>query len=300
MTDEEMYGSVEDTEPLALFREKSIPKLYQYDPVETYFRKKRLEDVDAQRLNLSFAKKVIADEHYPAHGELWFIPEGTVIDDSFEDPECEPNYHTGYIQWGRLDLIQMIAACRYLPAIPELREVILHDDSPRMKEMAMRTLCLFNHPSTDAVIEEIIDSTHDRRLLMNYIMNVGHFCPKPFFIAVLRRKWEDYYLDYTPHALHRRYFNTIPQSILVHVCAKVMSIDSLALLEEGMKHPYPHVEHNAKYFLMIWLETLLKSKTGIGKELFEKVLVLGKKYDGFNVESEAWTTFKKLPEAGPH
>lgn len=291
LRDDEIYVPIEELNEL-------YPKFfYYYDPVETYFRNERLKYRTIQKTNLLFAKKVIADEHYPEDGEHWYGPVVSSADTQF-DPEEDEVIYTEVFVWGRRYLLDMIAICRYSNAIPELREIILHDDSYFMRRKALRCLGVMEPEKTDPIIKELLECTTDREMIMEILNFISARAPRTIFLRTLHEKLEEYYLDYIESALGRRYFRTIPQMIMM-ICGKIPASESLEILEKGIQHPYPHVEHNAKYAMVRCLEKIGEMKD-VDEKLFKLSCKMSKKYNFLSYESAAWKVFPKLPIAGPH
>ncbi len=290
--DNEVFVPLENVRILPIEIRPDRSMIYQYDPIETYFHDIRLKERKKSKVDLTFARQVIADEHYPTHGEYWFNPvlreDEWTGEERMEDSEC--------MEWGRWCLLDLIAACRHNAAIPELREIILHDDSRQMRTKALRVLGVLDQKKASQVVNEALKFSTDRF----FIMEVTHYIrnnPSKLFIPNLREKFEEYYLDYTNSPLARRYFCTIPQSILIYACARIPTLSSLEIIELGLKHPYPHVESHASHALHWWLERIVKQKV-VSERIFKKVSELRHKYDFGN--TEAWKAFKKLPIAGPY
>jgi len=267
--------------------------IYVYDPIETFFREERIKDYHSISTNLEFAKRVIIDEHYPAFKEFWF-EQGDYFDE--EEGEWVSVNDGQYFPGGRYDLVEMIRYHRYSEALPELREIILHDDSKRMRKIALSATGVMDRMKADEIVNEALGIQTERYAIMDFTHYINCYSPSPLYIANLRKKFEEYYLDYDGDALARRWFRTIPQSIIM-TCARIPSLEALMLLEEGIKHPYPHVEHNAKYALHRWIK-MMKDMGNTDPKIEKKVLEMTKKYCFKDFESETWKYFKKTPSAG--
>ncbi len=291
--DSRVYGSVDqDDSPSSIdFYSHSKNRIYVYDAIETYFRNSRLESIQNNILNLKFAKEVIVDDRYPSYGEHWFDP--VVIPGEFEGWPSEISF-TKHMTWGRFSLVAMIRECRYQAALPELREIILHDDSFSMKSEALCAIGSFNSYSGQCVINEILDGVTDRMLLMEIIMWICRYAPKESFLKHLHTKFQEHYHDYGSSALARKYFGTVTQAIVGLVCSRIPTLSSLALIEEGIRHPYSFVENTAKYALIHWCDRVVALKN-VDPAVLQKACSLADKYDVRQYESTGWKCLEKIP-----
>lgn len=263
-------------------------KLFIFDPVETFFRDERIKNSKEIKMNLEFAKKIIADEHYPAFLECW-PEESTYIDENGLESGI-PNLFS--LSGGRSVLVKMISENRYSEALPELREIALHDDSENMRNMAIFATGPLERKKADEVVNEVLDSTKNRYLIMNIAHYIMKYSVNNLFVANLRKKFEEHYLDYVENYLSIKWMSTVPQSIIL-ACGSILSLDSLSLIEEGIKHPYPHVEQNAKHALYMWTERVARNKID-DEKLMKKVVEVCKKYDmGNYFENSSWKHFHK-------
>jgi hypothetical protein len=289
-TDEEIYTPINKVDEMEKFGD-----IYFFDEVETYHLKEKIKAFNENYLNLSFAKKVIADEHYPTYGEHWYYPNWFNPDDHKDDPEKPEPFEC--LSWGRSVLVDMIGRHKYSEAIPELREILFHD-TRGMKGRALWALAPLDRIKSDQVINEYLEEVTDRDLVYDVVHHIHHCAPRVSFLKNLERVFEEYYHDYVTNPLARRWFGTIPQRIVL-TCGQIKHVDALRLLEEGIKHPYPHVEHNAKYALWRWIEMISKS-TDISPLLHKKAIEMSKKYDIRLFQKEAWKFLPKTPAAGPY
>lgn len=291
--DSAVYGSVTEGNEFHPIDDnfQTQKSIYLYDAIETYFRDLRLENIRQNELHLAFAKEIIADEHYPSYVEHWFDP--VVVPGEYEGWPSEVKL-TKQMVWGRSSLVGMIRECRYQAALPELREIILHDDSFSMKSEALCAIGSFDSHEGQCVVNEILGSVADRRLLMEIIMWICRYAPKELFMQNLHTKFHEHYHDYGTSALARKHFGTITQAIIGLVCTRTPTLASLTLIEEGIKHPYSFVEHTAKYALFRWCDSVARMKN-VDPAVFAKVCSLANKYDVRQYESSAWKLFEKIP-----
>ncbi len=262
-------------------------KLYQYDPIESYFREERLKRMYNRSLDLAFAKKVVVDEHFPAYKEFW-LTEGDGLNEDFESTV---SVHDFYLEGGRNSLVRLIADCRYSEAIPELREIALHDDEQKMRQSAIFALGSLDRQKADKVVNEVLGLETDRYRIMDIVMYLHQYSLSGMFVSNLRKKFEEQYHDYVDNWLALKYFHTVTQSIIM-VCSRILTAESLALIEDGIRHPYAHVESNARSALAMWLERVAKSENA-GQQLVKKAVEIGKKYEAFYSKDKLWKSLKK-------
>lgn len=213
--------------------------LWHYDEMETYWYEQRLRRMRTSRYDLACAKKLIVDDTIPAFTKFWFDKDEYAIFDLS-------------IEGGRRELLNLIAECRYAEAIPELREVALHDNSGRLREAAIRTLCSMGREKADPVLNEILGKTHDRNIIEHMTMCIKGSSLNALYVPNLFKKYEEYYDDLPEHPLAIKYFHSIPQAIIL-LCSHIASVDAYKLIEEGMRHKYAHVRSNAELAAQQWL-----------------------------------------------
>lgn len=267
--------------------------IYQYDPVETFFHNESSMHKKQNRFDLAQAKKLIVDDRIPAYAEFWLNdpPEVNPI-----TGEQEENCNSFRIQGGRNVLINFIGDNKHTEAIPELREIALHDDSKHLQKKALHTLQLFHTYEAEMVINEILGMKHDRYQIMDIVIALwGHSQFSTLYVSNLRKKFEEHYYDHTDNWLSVKWFNTVTQSIIL-ACGHIPSLGALEIIEEGFKHPFAYVERTARIAIYRWLETVVHSGTK-DPNLIKIALEKMKIYNNKVVYGDGWNTFKKHTKA---
>jgi hypothetical protein len=261
--------------------------IYQYDPVESFLRDQRLQNRRALKIDVDFAKKFILDDNFPA----WLsfsIGEEEFSDDYGDVCFSSPSF---CLEGGRSSLIKLLRDNRCSGAIPELREVAMYDTSKPFRRLAVQALWSLDRQKADNAINDVFLATNDRFAIMDIAKSIALHSTGEIFVSTLRKKFEEHYFDYVDNYLSIKWYGTVPQSIIL-ACGHISTIGALEILEQGIKHPYCHVENNSKYGLVIWLENF-GSSTKTDSALLKKALDLEKKYDLKNYSGDSWKKFKK-------
>ncbi|MEO5646094.1 MAG: hypothetical protein ABIO57_03450 [Candidatus Paceibacterota bacterium] len=261
--------------------------IYQYDAVETYLREQRIVLRKTNIFDLAVAKKLIVDDRLPAFKEFWL--------DEEDQEEDSMGMNTFYLEGDRHSLISFIKDCRYSDAVPELREVALYDESHNLRRHATSALQAMRKNIADPVVNEILGCEHDRYRIIDIAFSLQAFSSGEIYCKNLRKKFEQYYHDFTDNYLSIKYYKTVPQAIML-ACGHIPSTEAVEILEEGIKHPFAHVEKNARTSLSIWVDTVVRS----GKNdptLIKKAFEIEKKYDTRVMYGKGWDTFQKKPGA---
>jgi len=262
--------------------------IFKQDPVETFFYNEKILHMQQSRFNLAQAKKLIVDDRIPAFSEFW-LEDGPTID---EDTGEEFFNNSFSMQGGRSILMSFIGDCRYHEAIPELREIALHDDSNPLQRKAIYILRLLHTWKAKMAVNDILELTDDRYHIMNIAIGLGrHSAFSELYVPNLRKKFQEHYYDHVDNYLSIKWFNTVTQSIII-ACGHIPTLGALEIIEEGFKHPFAYVERTARTALYRWCETVMQSRNN-DPHLLKTALRMMKFYDLNVLYGEAWNTFKK-------
>lgn len=252
-------------------------KILIYDPVETYFRNERIKNFKNIKLNLEFARKIIIDDyHYPAFSSDFIYDE---YDDDYGGTTHYPRF--GFYG-GRSELLDMIRLHHYSEAITEVREVALYDTDITLRSKAISTFGSLKRNIADVIVNEVLEKTNNKYIIFEVCDYIKRYSLNNLFISNLRKKFEEYYHDFDNNYLSLKWCETIPQRIL-NTCASIISLESLKILEEGIKHPYKYIEDNARFFVLMWMERIYKDEIK-DEILIKKVIEISNKYDIHNYD----------------
>jgi hypothetical protein len=268
--------------------EKAYLNLFFLNSEETVRQEILRKDILSENLNLEFARNVIANEHYPDHGELWYYPNGKAI--FYDDPDGIKDNSVALL-WGRRYLIDMIGFFGYSKAIPELREVLLHD-SRRMKVAVLDNLHFLDEELSDKIVLEFLDESEKKEDIVLALMYIRLSSTKPIFLDVLRNKFEDNYLDHDITDPVGRYRGTINQKV-IWICGLIPDIRAANLIEDALGHPFGSVERDATYNITMWINTVISSGSK-DPELIKKALHFSKMFSSDNLSNDTWKAFKKI------
>ncbi len=279
--------------PLFLPQQK---KVYGYDAMETWGRELYLKMIAEAKTNLPFVKKAIVDDRIPPFLEIWSTPE-KYIDLNEGEMETNPNL---LFESGRNVLVKMIGECRYDNALPELREIIFHDDSNIMKRRAILALRTLTKHKVVPTVEDVFKNAHEHYEVVEISRMIRDHFPMESFVPLYREKLEEFFLFYSESYLARKYFNTPQQSLVLDV-AEIPSILSLEIIERGIVNPYPHVRSAAHLALVHWVRNctkiVLRKKTSVNEKLLKKVREVIMSY-GLDQYRDVWYNLgKSIPKA---
>lgn len=243
--DEEIYPSLTD--------ENGIPHkiglpgavIFLFDEQETWVRNQHLKMIAKRQLNLKLAREVIADEHYPVHVEYtrkfkrWTAKRKTM--------EMLGEFS---IIFGRACLVDMIASCRYFQAWPEIREIILHDDSRRMKFAAKIALKTFPKNIAVPVLVDVLESDIEEFMVMSFV-DVAELYSSESLVRPLEKIFEKNFYYY-PESHAEIYYGYTHQDDIINACVNIPTLSALSLIEKGITHPYSHVQLNARKAFKKW------------------------------------------------
>ncbi len=247
--------------------------LYLYDPDETRARNARIKTLQNGPAELEFAREIIINEYYPDWTEYWAEREEEF--DEFGEPITPMNQFC--IEGGRRVLITLIEDNHYEKAIPELRKIALSDPSSRLRRMAIYATRYMKRDRADKMVNEVFKYQTDPGVVMDIAMYIALYSYGEIYVRTLREKFEEFYYDYEENWLTLKWFHTVPQAI-VQTCSRIHTLESLALLEDAFRHPYVHIENNARISLYQWSEGVMRSKRQDPK-LTKKAIEIIKKYD---------------------
>lgn len=249
--DEEMYERIVDKNgnafqvPYHAHHYWSVYKtwymMYVYDEYETRSRLQYLKRRKKFQLDLEFTRKIVADEHYP-------------VNINYEHPQrddWEIMFGEHEMHFGRLYIAEMLAIYRHTSAIPELREVLFHDDNPFMRDAAFTALYGFATPESIAVILEYLKTDFPPSMLFFICMTVGAR-EIPSLSTIMEYHFERLYYDYKEKAYRMESAITDPQQI-VELCGFIGDTHALTIIEKGLQHPYGFVQKTAFKALQSWV-----------------------------------------------
>lgn len=291
LTDEELYEIVEPS-LISTRKYSKTHSVHLFDPLLTQLRmdirnKEKSEQSKDNHFNLNCVREVITNEKYPV------LVEFTRKFDEWT-PERETDLMLGYyyIKFGRLPLVHMIEDLRYEPAIPELREIFLHDSDHRMWQASISALCGMKTTRSMRCLNSLLLNS-DLPFLKQYLL-VSEIENQHSTILIpgLKRVFEDHYYFYPKDVTDVFMDNTI-QQIVLEACAKIPIFKALEILEQGIAHPYDHVERTAYNSIKNWIKLMLgriqkEKDEGFGFKLAELI----KKYD-FRIFSGSYEALKK-------
>ncbi len=248
--DEDLYPNIlypnGNPKPASLTPET---KFFIYDDEATDVRNNYLRMIKNSQLNLSFSREIIADEHYPIYVE-YYRPFKRLT----ARRQTAIMFGEYQLEFGRRCLVDMIRLCRYHLAWPEIREIILHDDSNQMKLAARRVLYNFPEDISVSIIFDAFQYLKDNYFTRILVDMVDSF-PSPKLVPCLVDAFDRYYHYYPSEYMHtiEIYGGHTIQDDILKACEKIPSVSSLRLLEEGLSHPYRHVEHQAMHSIRSWI-----------------------------------------------
>lgn len=263
--------------------------IYLHDPVETYFYNESIMHMHSNKSDLAQAKRLIVDDRIPGFSEFWLEEEPETNEITGEQEEIiNPFRVTG----GRITLMSLIRDRKYHEAIPELREIALHDSSEFLQRKAIRVLQSFHILEAEMVVNEILGLIHNRDRIMEIAAGLwGHASFSELYVQNLRKKFEEHYYDHIDRYLAIKYYHTVTQSIII-ACGHIPSVGALEIIEEGFKHPYAYVERAARVALYRWCETVVNSQKK-NPHLIKTALHKMKIYDSKVLYGVGWNAFKK-------
>lgn len=267
-------------------------KLFLFDEPETRIRNSYLKMIRTKKLDLSFSKEIIADDHYPVYVD-YFRPFKRMT------AQRKTAIMLGEYQltFGRICLVEMISICRYEPAWPEIREIILHDDNMKMKHIAQDALLTFPPKIVIPIICDALDCLTGETLIKKFLRMVDDF-PSGELVPCLENLFERHYHYYPgkKEELFELYYNSTILHHILRACENIPSLQALSLLEEGFKHPYGHVEQQAFSSIKKWVkntsEHIASKSESHNHGLVKAINEVAWKYD-INLYHKSVDQFKK-------
>lgn len=259
-----------------IFTRHSGSIFYWFNPDRTYTYNEREREIETNKTNLSFARKIILDDRYPIHEYLW------LNQDIYEDEEgnkCDANYNSG-VRYGRSELVNMIGLYEYNEALPELRELLLYETSKIMRFYVLKTLNELDQRKSNLIINEVLGRVSEKELLTDLIMHIQMHTHEALFIKNLHKIFEEHYycFDVSKPSSRPSMGREITQSVLLF-CEFIFTLESLDLIEKGLTHPYPPVEKTAVYAFNSWMRGVqTERKQIIPEKVMTKARQLEKKY----------------------
>lgn len=263
-------------------------KIFLYDPIVTEVYKqvrKHTRKQENRVYDLESARKVIVDDKYPAKVEY-------IRKFKRWSPQRKMALQLGdySLNFGRYFLLQMIKSANYVVAIPQLREIVLHDRYGFMVDEALRTLRDLNTHKSRQCLNSLLFESIPSRLLTKIIDKIdgNEFRETDGLRFVFEREYYFYPSDFS----YVYYGATIQQTIL-EICSKIPTLQALEILEMGIAHPYDHVERTAYLSIKEWIKLILSriangKDDGFGLRLMELI----KRYD-FSFFNANYTALKK-------
>lgn len=263
-------------------------KIFLHDPIITgvYDQvRKNTRKQENRIFDLDSARKVIVDEKYPAKVEY-------IRKFKRWSPQRKMALQLGdySLNFGRYFLLQMIKSANYEVAIPELREIVLHDKYGFMVDEALRTLRDLNTNRSRQCLNSLLFESVPFRLLEKIVDKIdgNSFSQTDGLRFVFEKEYHYYPSDFS----YIHYNSTIQQTIL-EICSKIPTLEALEILEMGIAHPYDHVERTSFNSIKEWIKLIL-SRIANGKDdgFGLKLMEIIKRYD-FSFFNANYTALKK-------
>ncbi len=268
-------------------------QLYLYNDEETDIRNSYLRMIKSRQYDLHLSRKIIVDDSYPEF--VNYIRPFKRMTNRIRTEMVLGGYQ---LDFGRRCLVQKIGLCRYYPAWPEIREIIFHDQSPAMKNYAKITLNTFPKKIANAIALDFFKNFNDLKLISLILSMVDSFS-FPESIKLLEDIFSDNYYYYPEEKFYIAGVmggHTI-QNYILKSCEHIPSIGALRILEEGVKHPYEHIERQAICSIYNWgkntAQYLSSNIIHFNGDLLKAIEMIPKKYD-FEGYKNSLEFFRKI------
>lgn len=257
--------------------------IYCYDKLETHFLEMREKCRKSEKINLPFAKKIIVDDRFPAHAEFWF-PRPTREPETLEEEELHVPLYLEYmgdypLVGGRRDVIHFIRDRRYSEAIPELRDVALHDYSYRLRLDALKALGSFGTQKADPIVNEILGLQTDPHFIMDIAYYISSYSSSEIYIPNLLKKFEEC-ADRYLYLINNDEYRSVLQAIL-HTASHITALSSLDVLTQGLLYRHDWIKRMATVGMINWAHDVLNSPNCSSK-LIKRALAIRKEYGGIS------------------
>ena len=230
--------------------------LFLPDPFMTKFRNEYIKLQNKHPFDYECMRKAIVDDTIPAF-----------ISQVFLEHYGENGTYESTIDHGRYSLIDILVDVKYAKAVPELREVALHDDDEGLRGVAR--LALQNIGNREAVLAicEILDQMTDE-FHRNYVLRYFKFrVPKYRHLAIpsVRKIFYEKYYSMRPENIsdEHQFYNgwTIVHEALNVLSRVSYSKKALETIVDAIEGPYKEFEEYGRKVLAIWVENNLKLLT---------------------------------------
>lgn len=288
--DEEILDVIE---PNSL-NSKKLPnatKIFLPDKILTKIRKDVREQkkriISKSEYDLSCIRKIITNDNYPVFVE--FTRDFKHLTGKIKTKIMLGEYS---IEFGRLPLVYLIQSIKYEKAIPELKEIIIHDSDNRMVQASIWALRdMHTNNSFVCINNLLLRGEFSYRKQYQFVVSAEKQ-GSPILLPGLRRCFEDNYYYYPQDYDHIYYNATIQQGVL-EACSNIPSFGALEILKLGVSHPYDHVEKIAYLSLKKWIKMMLiKLQNNPNQTLGFKIAELIKLYD-FDIFYQSYSKLKK-------
>jgi hypothetical protein len=288
-TDEKLFEMI-DAKKTHLGRYGVPGELFLFDEVLTRQRCNIREMQSTSRYDeydFSCMRKIIVDDRYPIYVD--YVRKFKRLTGSRRTAIALGNYS---ITFGRVCLLEAIRYAKYGPALPELREIILHDYSNKMAENAIHALQDMKTKESMLCINELLNDKTLSQYRKFELIDAAEHQGNDIVLPGLKRCFEEYY-HWIPEDYDDRYGYPTLQQYILEACATIPTLEALFFLEQGIGHPYNHVERAAYNSIKSWIRMMLhRIQEGYTDNLELHIADAIKRYD-MNVFSTSYNALRK-------
>jgi len=210
-------------------------------------------------LNLELSRKIIIDDSYPVYHDYTSLkplnPNATPEEEQRWITEVTLGYYQG-LTTGRRLLVGHIGYYKHEPAIPELREILLHDLSPKMKYWAIDALRQMPSMKSALVINEALSKINDRNIIDHLLHFLAEF-PCPFLADTLVDLYEQNCFSYLINFDYKKeWHRQFHQKSIHFVAVEIRSLKILEIFKKGMADCSLDIRKSARMNLELWLDNM--------------------------------------------
>lgn len=208
-----------------------------------FWRSKR--KTSSRLYDLKCSREIIVDDKYPVYVEYirkfkkW--TGGRRMDLMFGKYQ---------ISFGRKHLVEMIGFAKYEDALPELTEIVLHDNDYGMKLSSLNAIRDIGSKRTSIFLKKILEENREFPLFSKILSLIEDF-PDEQLLPTMHMLLDRYYYYYPKDYLETITNSTVQQEIMSAV-SNIKSIKSFEILKLGIESPFEHVEITALKYTRIW------------------------------------------------
>lgn len=214
-----------------------------------FWRSKR--KTSSRLYDLKCSRKIIVDDAYPVHVE--YLREFKRWTGKRKMALTLGDYQ---ITFGRRRLVEMIGDAKYEEALPELTEIVLHDNNFRMKVSSLDAIRDIQSKKTSIFLKKILEENSKFSLFSKILGMIENF-PDEQLLPPIKKLLEKHY-DYFPVDYMEAITKTTIQQEILEAVSKIKSIKAFEILLMGIESQYEHVEQTALKYTRIWARMMVE------------------------------------------